>query len=638
MNQLYNFKIKTSLLLNSIHFTFLLLLVLLISVNSFAFLDAKYVIDYSESGEFLIFDNIDDNTIGIRINHEMGDQNHLIYISRNANNSALVFQVTNPSADMQPSYSYDKSNWYPIKNYGYKGSSFTFSAQFSESSVWIALKPLMRTPKEALTFNPPYYTLNDITEFVEKNKNHPLVDFALLGKSVRDRDIVQFTITNKDKPDSLKKYVWLQFRIHGNENEQSYICEGLVDYLLENSEGDGINPLLDKFVFKVIPVINPDGVVNRQRANQNGVDLNRNWTCAQSPKREEKEVVCVHKTIDDLIENQRKKISFGIDFHGWGGGNDGGFRCASSFAGRGFYNDQTTFLKILVKHDKWQRVSSWNANAPTAGMSRYALYNQHKLNYITSETTSGKRYDGSATTRENLREQGKGFALGLYNYLFHIHFVDQNGQPVQTYKLNDRIYVKLEDDDANSNSSSAEKYDVTVVSESGDSEKITVTETGNNTAIFTFSTGLGLAASTPVNNDGILQVSQNDELIKVTYVDSDFPSDETFNIAYVEESTGNGNFNLSNLSANRMWLSSGNSDNIRFHFYHSSEASEETVQLTIYNAAGQHIQTLHNKALKPGMHMISWDKKTKRGQNIGSGLYIGVLSIGSRVQTLALVL
>lgn len=54
------------------------------------------------------------------------------------------------------------------------------------------------------------------------------------------------------------------------------MMKGIIDYLVGSSIGARV--LRDNFVFKIIPMLNPDGVINgNTRCNLSGVDLNRQW-------------------------------------------------------------------------------------------------------------------------------------------------------------------------------------------------------------------------------------------------------------------------------------------------------------------------------------------------------------------------
>ena len=63
-------------------------------------------------------------------------------------------------------------------------------------------------------------------------------------------------------------------RVHPGESNASYIVEGLIDFLL--SQDREAKHLRDTYVFKIVPMLNPDGVVvGNYRCSLAGVDLNR---------------------------------------------------------------------------------------------------------------------------------------------------------------------------------------------------------------------------------------------------------------------------------------------------------------------------------------------------------------------------
>lgn len=68
-------------------------------------------------------------------------------------------------------------------------------------------------------------------------------------------------------------------RVHPGETPASYVCQGLLELLI--SSHPVANLLREHVVFKVIPMINPDGVfLGNYRTNLMGVDLNRSWHVA----------------------------------------------------------------------------------------------------------------------------------------------------------------------------------------------------------------------------------------------------------------------------------------------------------------------------------------------------------------------
>ncbi len=69
-------------------------------------------------------------------------------------------------------------------------------------------------------------------------------------------------ITNfSSKPEeiALRKAVVLTSRVHPGETNASYIMQGILDYLV--SDDEGARYLRNNFVFKIVPMLNPDGVI-----------------------------------------------------------------------------------------------------------------------------------------------------------------------------------------------------------------------------------------------------------------------------------------------------------------------------------------------------------------------------------------
>lgn len=63
-------------------------------------------------------------------------------------------------------------------------------------------------------------------------------------------------------------------RVHPGETNASWMMKGVLDYL--SSDCHSAVALREKFVFKIIPILNPDGViVGNYRCSLAGGDLNR---------------------------------------------------------------------------------------------------------------------------------------------------------------------------------------------------------------------------------------------------------------------------------------------------------------------------------------------------------------------------
>lgn len=80
------------------------------------------------------------------------------------------------------------------------------------------------------------------------------------------------TITNENVDISKKRTVIICGRIHPGETNSSWVLHGMIDYLISKDA----TYLRDSLVFKIVPMINPDGVVaGNYRTSFIGKDLNR---------------------------------------------------------------------------------------------------------------------------------------------------------------------------------------------------------------------------------------------------------------------------------------------------------------------------------------------------------------------------
>ncbi|KAJ8412935.1 hypothetical protein AAFF_G00105170 [Aldrovandia affinis] len=73
-----------------------------------------------------------------------------------------------------------------------------------------------------------------------------------------------------------RPYVVLTARVHPGESNASWVMKGTLEFLCSSdpvAEG-----LREAYIFKIVPMLNPDGVINgTHRCSLNGEDLNRQW-------------------------------------------------------------------------------------------------------------------------------------------------------------------------------------------------------------------------------------------------------------------------------------------------------------------------------------------------------------------------
>uniref|UniRef100_A0A672YQP2 Cytosolic carboxypeptidase 2 n=1 Tax=Sphaeramia orbicularis TaxID=375764 RepID=A0A672YQP2_9TELE len=127
------------------------------------------------------------------------------------------------------------------------------------------------------------YTYSRLQNYLRCISSDPNVasycNLRVLCRSLAGNDVYVLTITSRGASkceDRMKKTVVVTARVHPGETNGSWMMEGFLDFLLGESEDARL--LRDMFVFKVVPMLNPDGVVvGNYRCSLAGRDLNRNY-------------------------------------------------------------------------------------------------------------------------------------------------------------------------------------------------------------------------------------------------------------------------------------------------------------------------------------------------------------------------
>lgn len=57
-----------------------------------------------------------------------------------------------------------------------------------------------------------------------------------------------------------RPYIFLSCRVHPGETNASWVMKGTIEHLLSDSTEAAA--LRNAFIFKIIPMLNPDGVIN----------------------------------------------------------------------------------------------------------------------------------------------------------------------------------------------------------------------------------------------------------------------------------------------------------------------------------------------------------------------------------------
>ncbi|KAE8613341.1 hypothetical protein XENTR_v10007674 [Xenopus tropicalis] len=127
------------------------------------------------------------------------------------------------------------------------------------------------------------YTYSNLQDYLAGITSDPerskFCKIRVLCHSLAGNRVYVLTITNPspttDRP-IRKKAVIVTARVHPGETNSSWVMKGFLDFLLSPSNDARV--LRDSLVFKVVPMLNPDGViVGNYRCSLTGRDLNRNY-------------------------------------------------------------------------------------------------------------------------------------------------------------------------------------------------------------------------------------------------------------------------------------------------------------------------------------------------------------------------
>lgn len=119
------------------------------------------------------------------------------------------------------------------------------------------------------------YTYSDLLKYLEGLKESKYLKREVLCKSLSGIDVPLLTVTDHGSRDK-KEIVVVTARVHPGETHGSLLMQGFLAYLLSSSP-EAIK-LRQICVFKIVPMLNPDGVIiGNSRCSLNGQDLNRQF-------------------------------------------------------------------------------------------------------------------------------------------------------------------------------------------------------------------------------------------------------------------------------------------------------------------------------------------------------------------------
>jgi hypothetical protein len=166
----------------------------------------------------------------------------------------------------------------------------------------------------------PYlYTelIKELNDLENNGMKSELFYRKILSPTLAGNNLELLTITSNDNSKEIydkKPVIVLMSRVHPGETVSSWIMKGVLDFLC--SDSDEANLLRSSFIFKIIPMMNPDGVVSgNYRTSLAGCDLNRRWIDPNEVLHPE--VFYSKQMILKLSQN--RDIEMICDFHGHSG-------------------------------------------------------------------------------------------------------------------------------------------------------------------------------------------------------------------------------------------------------------------------------------------------------------------------------
>lgn len=142
-----------------------------------------------------------------------------------------------------------------IKKKSTSGNHYTLSFQFE-----------LKHDQDTVYLSHCYpYTYSDLLWYLKKicvSDTRDRIRKTALCQTLAGNDVPMLIITNfysSDKEIAKRKSIILTGRVHPGESNSSFIMEGMIDFLVANDKASTY--LRDNFVFKVVPMLNPDGVI-----------------------------------------------------------------------------------------------------------------------------------------------------------------------------------------------------------------------------------------------------------------------------------------------------------------------------------------------------------------------------------------
>eukprot|EP00756_Hemistasia_phaeocysticola_P013248 Hpha_TRINITY_DN15262_c1_g12::TRINITY_DN15262_c1_g12_i1::g.64303::m.64303 len=195
--------------------------------------------------------------------------------------------------------------------------AFTYPYSFTQLQQNIGVWAQAAQPTSATASNGIYFVRECMGQTLEGRRVDLLTITGEQGKSAEREAPIDAMMPVPDpqvpRPHQFpgKKIVMLTARVHPGESAASYCIDGVIQLLLARDDPRGA-ALRENFVFKIIPMLNPDGVVRgHYRTDTLGVNLNRVY---ETPCDTLHPTICAARRLFLSLHHTERLTAY-IDFH-----------------------------------------------------------------------------------------------------------------------------------------------------------------------------------------------------------------------------------------------------------------------------------------------------------------------------------
>lgn len=318
----------------------------------------------------------------------------------------------------------------------------------------------------SMAFSEPYtFTeiMQDIKKFQRKMSRRHVTIREPLCTTVGGSLCEVITVTSNGVGN--KRTVVLTARVHPGETVGSWVMKGILAFL--SGGGALAESLLEKYVFKLVPCITPDGVVQgNYRCSLSGFDLNRKYTMPSK---------ILHPAIyyiKQMVRSVNNPIAFYCDLHGHSKKKD-----VFAYGNIGENPlEYRLFPYILSKINRYfsYKASRFSVSKSKASTARIAMWKELRIPavYTIEASFFGPSTEPRHFTPDDLIQMGHSICQALIFYSQFKEVNEQRGdnvfarQIVAELKADPGTFASDKDDSGSDSNSPENEADVKEVIES----------------------------------------------------------------------------------------------------------------------------------------------------------------------------